>query len=232
MATLTPEQELAYQKIRDHLNALCETTPFLKRLAEENSWSDDFARTVVEEYGKFLFIAKTVGHAVSPPPLIDKAWHLHLLNTEDYWERFCPHVLGMTLHHAPHTGDKADDAKFASWTQDTVTTYKTLFGPPPATWAPLDWTRGRTRFKYAAFTFVGMSAGSLFSLIFAPDVWPLVLFAAVGLLIPAIMFFVSARSPLPPAASDSSGSNCGGGDSSGDSGHAGGGHSCGGGGHH
>jgi hypothetical protein len=69
---------------------------------------------------KFLFIAREGGHPVSPSPIIDKAWHLHLLYTKEYWSDFCPNILGFNLDHSPHTGDPSASDKFANWTDQTL----------------------------------------------------------------------------------------------------------------
>ena len=62
------------------------STTFTARLAKENGWKLSFARRVVEEYRRFLFLAAAAEHPVSPPDAIDQAWHLHLLYTRSYWE--------------------------------------------------------------------------------------------------------------------------------------------------
>ena len=232
MDPLTPDQELLYQNICTHLTGLCKRTPFLNRLAKENGWPLTFAQQVVEEYAKFLFIAKVAGHDVSPSPIIDKAWHLHLLNTENYWYEFCPNIIQMALHHTPHTGKKEDDAKFAGWMQSTLNSYRRFFGAPSPIWTAPDRTSYRSGLRIAAFTMGGVSLGSLTGLIFAPDLWPLILFISVGASIPATILFLGAKSPLGPTGLSSScgGGSCATSDGGGHS-HSCGGHSCGGGGH-
>src|SRR5688572_29636615 len=76
------------------------TFTFTQRLARENGWSDDYARRVVEEYRRFLFLASAAGHPVSPSEDVDQAWHLHLTYSRSYWEDLCGKVLGQALHHA------------------------------------------------------------------------------------------------------------------------------------
>ena len=227
MDPLTPEHESLYQKICAHLTSLCSETQFLPRLVKENGWTPAFAQRVMDEYAKFLFIAKVAGHEVSPSPIIDKAWHLHLLHTEAYWNDLCPNILQMALHHAPHTGNKEEDTKFTDWTKNTLNSYRGFFGAPSLIWTAPDRTSYRASLRIGAYVMGGVSLGSFTGLIFAPDVWPLVLFASVGFSIPAIILLLGARSPLGPTASKF-GSSCGGGTCSSDSGHSGGGHSCGG----
>src|SRR3569623_361486 len=77
---------------------------FAARLGRENGWSAAYADRVIAEYKRFCFLAVTVGHEVTPSDAVDQAWHLHLTYSRDYWERFCPEVLGCPLHHGPTTG--------------------------------------------------------------------------------------------------------------------------------
>src|SRR5687767_62987 len=71
---------------------------FAERLARENGWSMVHADRVTREYKRFCFLAATAGHPVTPSDAVDQAWHLHLTYSRDYWQRFCPEVLGRALH--------------------------------------------------------------------------------------------------------------------------------------
>ena len=133
-ATRSAPQEALLEKIRRHLEYLDIEYGFTTRLARENAWTPDFARQVVDEYAKFLFIAREGGHPVSPPHTIDQAWHLHLVHTESYWGDFCPNVLQMQLHHSPATGTHGEAARFADWSGQTCASYRKFFGPPPSFW--------------------------------------------------------------------------------------------------
>src|ERR1700733_1239117 len=126
MEPLTLDQEELYGKIRAHLSKLGK--PFCSRLARENKWTHAFTQRVIEEYGKFLFIAREGGHPVTPSFFIDKVWHLHLLYTEAYWNDLCPNILKMNLTHSPHTGDSKENAKFAEWFKQTLLSYQKFFG--------------------------------------------------------------------------------------------------------
>src|SRR4051812_12714825 len=77
---------------------------FAERLARENGWSAAHAERVIGEYKRFCFLAVVAGHTVTPSDAVDQAWHLHLTYSRDYWERFCPSVLGRPLHHEPSGG--------------------------------------------------------------------------------------------------------------------------------
>lgn len=105
---------------------------FAARLARENGWSDDHTARVIEEYKRFCFLAVTSGQEVTPSDAVDQAWHLHLTYSRDYWERFCPDVLGKKLHHGPTAGGAAERGRFFEQYAQTLKAYSVCFGPPPA----------------------------------------------------------------------------------------------------
>jgi uncharacterized protein (TIGR04222 family) len=109
---------------------------FTARLAKENGWRMAYAERVVQEYRKFLLLAKVAGHAVSPPDAIDQAWHLHILYTRSYWDDLCSQILGFKLHHEPSRGGRAERQKFAGLYAQTLQSYMNVFGmqPPVDIW--------------------------------------------------------------------------------------------------
>ena len=119
------------------------TLTFPARLARENRWDADFARRVILEYKRFCYLAVTAGHEVTPSDAVDQAWHLHLAYTRDYWERFCPDVLGAPLHHGPTAGGDTERARYYDQYARTLQSYEAAFGKPP----PEDiWPPARRRF--------------------------------------------------------------------------------------
>lgn len=106
--------------------------PFVQRLARENGWAPAQAERVFDEYRRFCFLAVTAGHEVTPSDAVDQAWHLHLTYSRDYWERFCPEVLGRPLHHGPTAGGSAERDRFFEQYALTLKAYEAAFGPPPA----------------------------------------------------------------------------------------------------
>jgi len=110
--------------------------PFARRLARDNGWSDAHAARVVGEYRRFCFLAVTAGHPVTPSDAVDQAWHLHLSYSRDYWEDFCPRVLGRPLHHGPTAGGDAERSRFFEQYADTLRSYERSFGaaPPADLW--------------------------------------------------------------------------------------------------
>lgn len=105
---------------------------FAARLARENGWSADHAARVIEEYKRFCFLAVTAGHPVTPSDAVDQAWHLHLTYSRDYWERFCPDVLGKPLHHGPTAGGLDERNRYFEQYALTLKAYEETFGAPPA----------------------------------------------------------------------------------------------------
>lgn len=116
---------------------------FVQRLARENRWSAGFAERVVREYKRFCYLAATAGHEVTPSDAVDQAWHLHLTYSRDYWERFCPEVLGAPLHHGPTAGGSVERSRYYDQYAETLKSYEEAFAEPP----PADiWSDAKKRF--------------------------------------------------------------------------------------
>ncbi len=111
---------------------------FERRLARENGWTPGFAARVVREYKRFVYLAMTAGHQVTPSDQVDQAWHLHLTYTRSYWERLCGEVLGRPLHHGPTRGGPAEAVRFDRQYEQTLDAYRAAFGeaPPADVWPP------------------------------------------------------------------------------------------------
>jgi uncharacterized membrane protein YgcG len=60
--------------------------------------NDDYLNRLVEEYKRFIQLAKK--NKVTPSTIIDEFWHFHILNTKDY-VKFCDDYIGRYLHHSP-----------------------------------------------------------------------------------------------------------------------------------
>ena len=111
---------------------------FAARLARENRWSAAFTERVIREYKRFCWLAVMAGHEVTPSDAVDQAWHLHLTYSRDYWERFCPDVLGTPLHHGPTAGGQVERTRYYDQYARTLQSYEEHFGavPPADIWAP------------------------------------------------------------------------------------------------
>ena len=140
---MNPEQIRLYERIKAfRFDEGDPTFPFVSRLARENRWSRAYAVRAITEYRKFIFLAIAAGHPVTPSDQVDQVWHLHLLYTRSYWDRFCREILGCPLHHEPTKGGNEKD-KFGAWYAATLKSYRCYFGEE----APADiWPDAKTRF--------------------------------------------------------------------------------------
>ncbi len=135
----SPEKDRLYQRVQafqfDDREA---AFPFHARLARENGWSEGYTARVISEYRRFVFLALAAGHPVTPSDQVDQAWHLHLLYTNSYWNRFCGETLGRRLHHGPTQGGASERDKFTDWYLKTLQSYQHWFDrePPPDIWPP------------------------------------------------------------------------------------------------
>lgn len=126
-----------WQRLRAHpFEQLDQALDFTRRLAREQGWSVDQARQAIEEYRRFCFLACVNGVEVTPSKEVDEVWHLHLIHSADYWQRFCPQVLGMDLHHAATRGGHAQARRHRDQYARTLALYEQWFGAPPAAWWP------------------------------------------------------------------------------------------------
>lgn len=109
---------------------------FAARLARENRWRQAHAEAVIEEYKRFCYLAVTAGHEVTPSDAVDQVWHLHLTYSRDYWEVFCPEVLGADLHHGPTAGGQVERDRYYDQYAATLNSYEVAFDepPPPDIW--------------------------------------------------------------------------------------------------
>lgn len=146
---MTPEQAELWQKLKYfEMDNVKSALPFSERLARDNGWTLDFALRAVDEYKKFLLLAATLPHPVTPSDEVDQVWHLHLLYTRSYWDELCRQILRKPLHHSPTCGGNAERSKFNDWYNYTLTSYQTTFGhaPPKDIWPPAE-----IRFRFINF---------------------------------------------------------------------------------
>ena len=167
----------------DEFAAFC----FTQRLARDNDWSLAFATRVVTEYKRFMFLAVTAGHGVSPSDQVDQAWHLHLVYTRSYWDVFCNEVLRSSVHHGPTKGGHAEQTKFVDMYEQTKTTYREKFGEDP----PSDiWPSAEERFdsagqrKWISLQKYWIIRKPNFRKVFKTENLPL----AAGAVLPALLF--------------------------------------------
>jgi uncharacterized protein (TIGR04222 family) len=122
--------------------------PISRRLAQEQGWSAGYTRRVMDEYKRFALLSVVAGHVVTPSDAVDQVWHLHLTYTREYWEHFCPRVLGRPLHHEPSRGGADEQEKYWQLYRQTLASYQQLFGEAaPADIWPAPGERFSARFR-------------------------------------------------------------------------------------
>ena len=112
---------------------------FSKRLARDNNWSYKYTRRVIVEYKKFIFLVVHMKKSLTPSDEVDQVWHLHMLYTEEYWDKFCGTIVETKLHHHPTRGGNKEREKFYDWYTSTLDNYRSIFGnaPPDDIWPNL-----------------------------------------------------------------------------------------------
>ena len=117
--------------------------PFSRQLARDNHWSHSFALAAIADYKRFIYLICTSGTVLTPSEEIDAVWHLHLLYTRDYWDRFCEQTFGRKIHHGPTKGGAVEADTYLTCYRRTLSLYEEVFGPPP----PALWPDAATRFS-------------------------------------------------------------------------------------
>jgi hypothetical protein len=127
---------------------------FSQRLARENNWTISYAKRVIEEYKKYIFLCCTTHHGATPSDQVDQAWHLHLTYTKSYWIDFCKNTLNKEIHHNPTKGGPTEAEKFDDYYTKTQEAYKVVFNVNP----PEDiWPNNQERFSDIDFKRVNMT---------------------------------------------------------------------------
>lgn len=105
----------------------------VNRIMREMNVNEHYAEVIVQEYLIFILLKITLEDydkfILSPPEIIDQAWHLHILDTESY-AIFCDEMCGRMIHHNPDGSiDKHVKERNAA---STVKAYLEYFnGRPP-----------------------------------------------------------------------------------------------------
>ena len=140
---MNPEEDALWHRLQGHQIGPADVAlTFTARLAHENRWSPEFADRVIGEYKRFCYLAVRAGHEVTPSDQVDQVWHLHLTYSRDYWQLFCPEVLGCELHHGPTAGGPLERGRYFEQYAETLRSYEVVFGPPPED----IWPAAATRF--------------------------------------------------------------------------------------
>jgi len=105
--------------------------PKLLKDEPEKFKTASLAWSAIFEYKRFLAIKKTyLKIELSPSPLVDEVWHMHILDTKQYMKD-CDKLFGFYLHHAPSFGtSKEEKSAMGSRYSKTLQVYESLFKEP------------------------------------------------------------------------------------------------------
>lgn len=183
----TPGHRALWARLLDHPFAdPARPLDFTARLAREQGLAREAAAALVDEYRRFCFLCCVEGEPMTPSADVDEAWHLHLTCTRDYWQHFCPEVLGTELHHDPTGGTRDEGARYREQYARTLAAYARWFGPPPERW----WPSSRERFARPS-RFRRIDTSRVWLLRRPRLRWRALLPAAFALLMPCAAFALS-----------------------------------------
>ena len=112
------------------------TRAFGDKVARKLNWKIDFALRAISEYRRFVYLGVISEFYVTPPKIIDRVWHEHLLFTRGYRD-FCRHVLKTDFDHAPELVPTPDQTSvFQAQYDATLELYAKEFNaiPPADIW--------------------------------------------------------------------------------------------------
>jgi len=132
-----PSTEPAADAVWLRLQRYFDDWPELReRLRSALGWSHAEAGLAVREYQRFCWLCTQSTSVLSPSESVDQVWHQHLQYTRDYWGRFCPLVLGRSLHHEPGSSGREAVQRHRRQYAETLALYQQHFGPPPVRFWP------------------------------------------------------------------------------------------------
>lgn len=113
---------------------------FSNRLARENNWTKEYAKAVIKEYKRFLYLMAIATHPVTPSKQVNQAWHLHLLYTQSYWVGLCERIIGKPLHHSLIRDEVEKRVHFSDSYEFTLEMYRVVFEEeaPEDIWPSVD----------------------------------------------------------------------------------------------
>lgn len=114
----------------------------------EQLWTETRALRAIGEYRQFLALMKWHPEAVLVPSEdIDEVWHLHVLNTSNYFAD-CERVFGHYQHHFPTLGESEEVMEeHLKGRTETMGLFEAAFGAAPESYGESPYLRcsGRCR---------------------------------------------------------------------------------------
>ena len=104
--------------------------------ASDSGLNKEEVEIAIEEYRRFLILKmENPGVSLAPTNIMDRAWHMHILDTKRYAED-CEMMFGRFLHHRPSYNGYDSVDRTDSLTRSFVTMkslYSVRFGHDPLT---------------------------------------------------------------------------------------------------
>ncbi len=125
----------------------------IDRLQKETGHSLDVCYTLVEEYRRFMYLVGSTGETLSPSPIVDVVWRLHVSDERAYFGDFCSRVIGRTIHHMPSDVPINEDPAY----ERTLEYYAQEFGRAQVQYWP-DPDVGAVTMSTALMWIVGVAA--------------------------------------------------------------------------
>ncbi|MDO6590272.1 MULTISPECIES: hypothetical protein [Rhodobacterales] len=100
------------------------TRSLIEQLRDATSYDVDVCYTVVEEYRRFMYLIGSTGEDLTPSPIVDQVWQLHIADEKAYFRDFCPRIIGRTIHRPEDLPPFADDPAY----ERTLDYYAQEFG--------------------------------------------------------------------------------------------------------
>ncbi|SFR36000.1 hypothetical protein SAMN04488005_0906 [Yoonia tamlensis] len=151
----------------------------VNQLGDATGYTVDVCYTLVEEYRRFMYLIGSTGEDLTPSPIVDQVWQLHIADHQAYFHDFCPRIIGRTIHRPEDLPPLADDPAY----ELTLDYYAQEFGRAQVQYWP-DPDDGLMRFSRFLIWVVGFAAFAL-AVIFSSY-----LFAIFGGLVISISVFL------------------------------------------
>lgn len=100
----------------------------------KNKCRHEYVEQLLAEYNRWLTMASEYGaHEISPSDIIDKVWHIHILDTIDY-ARVCDMICGRIIDHYPENGYESQKEERVKRYGNTLKNYKEKYGKHSEIW--------------------------------------------------------------------------------------------------
>ncbi len=132
------------------------TRSLIDRLEDETGHSTDVCYTLAEEYRRYMYLVGSTGDTLSPSPIVDVVWRLHIADKRAYFDDFCPRIIGRTIHHPEDLPPLQDDPAY----ERTLEYYAQEFGRPQVQYWP-DPDVASVRLSTALLWVIGVAAFAL-----------------------------------------------------------------------